>query len=182
MRALVILCLASIVAMAGCTSIPLATALSLSSMSPRSLAQLDPAQLLVRVSVPVGFELNVAATRLDLQLKASGTSKAAAMGLTEVAVSHAVRSGGLFNRDVPVSTYLLRLTPEGSRQLQELQRFILANDAKQFEFVLHVPFATVPASAREAIFWADLKRSQSEPFKPLVDGTTIKFTIEQDGG
>ncbi|MEA9579493.1 hypothetical protein VC218_11405 [Xanthomonas nasturtii] len=182
MRALVVLCLASIVVLTGCTSIPLAAVLSFSSLSPHSLAQLDPAHVLVRVSVPVGFELNISATRLDLQLKASGTSKAAAMGLTAVAVSRTERSGGLFSPDVPVSTYLLRLTPEGCRQLHELQHFILASNATQFEFVLRVPFATVPDSAREATFWAELKLSQAEPFKPLIDGAKIKFTTEQDGG
>ncbi|WP_104611791.1 hypothetical protein [Xanthomonas pisi] len=178
MRTFVGLCLASIIALAGCTSIPLTTALSLSSMGPRSLAQLDPAQVLVRISLPVGFELNVPATRLELQLKASGTNKTAAMGLTAVTVSRSAHPGGLFSPDVPVLTHPLRLTPEGCRQLRELQRFILATDPKQFEFVVHVPFAIVPASAREATFWADLKLSQTEPFKPLIDGAKIRFTTE----
>lgn len=111
MRAFFGLCLASIIALAGCTSIPLATALSLSSMIPRSLAELDPAQVLVRISLPVGFELNVPATRLDLQLKAPGTSKTAAVDLIAVTVSRSVRPGGLLSPDVPVLTYLLRLTP-----------------------------------------------------------------------
>jgi hypothetical protein len=68
-----------------------------------------------------------------------------------------------------MSTYLLRLIPEGSRQLQDVQGFILGSNPNQFEFRLNAPFATVPPSAREVTFWADLKLSQSEAFKPLVD-------------
>ncbi|MEN1973470.1 hypothetical protein WCE34_14265, partial [Luteimonas sp. MJ204] len=43
----------------GCASIPFSTALSLSSMSPRALAQIDPAQVRVKISVPIDFEIDV---------------------------------------------------------------------------------------------------------------------------
>jgi hypothetical protein len=150
-------------------------------MSPRTLAQLDAAQVMVRVSVPVGFELNVASTRLNLQLKGQNGAKTAAMGLTATSVSRTVRSGGLFGSDVPVSTYLLRLTPEGARQLQEAQHFILASQPNHFEFGLNAPFATVPPAAREVTFWADLKLSQSEAFRPLINGAKIQFTAAKAG-
>lgn len=175
MRVLAGIVLAVMVALSGCASIPLSTALSLSSLSPGSLAQVDPAQVRVKLSVPVGFELNIAATRLNLSLSASSGSRSTSMGLSLLSVTRESRPGGLFTADVPVSTYSLALSADGVRKLREMQSFMLHAEPKKFEFGVEAPFAEVPPSAREVTFWADLKLSLRDPFMPLINGARISF-------
>jgi hypothetical protein len=173
---LVIALLATVVVLCGgCASIPLSTALSLSSLSPRTLAQIDPAQVRVRFSVPTDYEINIPESRLNLALTPSSGTRSGAMKLSLLGVTKESRPGGLFKADIPVSTYLLALSPEGSRQLQELQRRILANDPTGYEFSVSAPFSKVPANPVEVTFWADLKLSPTEPFMPLIDGAKIRF-------
>mgnify|MGYP006889692377 FL=1 len=161
--------------LAGCASIPLSTALSLSSMSLSNLAQLDPSQVRVRLSVPVGFEIDVPASRLNLTLSSPAKSRTADMELSLLAVTQESRSGGLFRSDVAVSTYSLALSSAGVQQLRELQEFMLAGAPESFEFGVQAPFATVPPQAQGVTFWADLKLSANEPFRPLINGAKLRF-------
>ena len=160
---------------AGCASIPLSTALSLSSISPRTLAQIDPGQVRVRLSVPTDYEINIPKSRLNLALTTPTGTSTGEMKLSLLGVTKESRSGGLFKADIPVSTYLLMLSPDGSRQLQELQRRILTNDPTGYEFSVNAPFSKVPANPIEVTFWADLKLSPKDPFMPLIDGAKIRF-------
>lgn len=175
MRVLAGMLLAASLALAGCASIPLSTAVSLSSLSPRKLAQTDPAQVRVRLSVPEGYEVNVPAARLKLRLEGASGVKFASMGLSLLGTARETRSGGLFRSDVPVATYVLALNPDGVRELKELQRFVLDGDPSKFLFGVEAPFAKVPPQAREVTFWADLKLSLADPFRPLIDGARIRF-------
>lgn len=159
----------------GCASIPLSTALSLSSMSPRDLAQIDPSHVRVRISVPEGFEINVSDSHLGLSLASPSGTRSAAMTLSLLGVTKESRPGGLFEADIPVSTYLLALSPDGARQLQALQRQVLEEDPTGFEFSVSAPFSNVPANPSEVTLWADLKLSPTEPFMRLINGAKIRF-------
>ena len=176
MRVLANLVLAILVAVAGgCASIPLSTALSLSSLSPRALAQIDPTQVRVKISVPADFKIDVPESHLGLSLtNASGTSTAA-MKLSLIGIAQESRSGGLFKADIPVSTYLLALSSDGAHQLQLLQRQVLEQDPTGFEFSVGAPFSEVPTNPTEVTLWADIKLSTTEPFMRLINGTKIKF-------
>ncbi|MGN0861763.1 MAG: hypothetical protein ACI4N1_00395 [Stenotrophomonas koreensis] len=68
MRAVAVGLLLATLGMAGCASIPLSTALRLSSISPATLAQVDPSQMRVRIALPKGVELDVASARLNLEV------------------------------------------------------------------------------------------------------------------
>jgi hypothetical protein len=159
----------------GCASIPFSTALSVSSMSPRALAQIDPAQVRVKISVPIDFEIDVPESHLSLSLTTSSGTRAAAMKLTLLGVTKESRSGGLFKAEVPVSTYLLALSQDGARQLQLLQRQVLVQDPTGFEFSVGAPFSKVPTNPSEVTLWADVKLSATEPFMRLINGARIKF-------
>ncbi len=175
MRNFVALVFAALLLCAGCASIPLSTALSLSSLSPRDLAQVDPTQVRVRLSVPAGYDLNISAARLTLSLSGPAGARSAAMGLVPLQVGPGTRSGGVFSSDIRVLTYLLALSPRGAHELAALQKFVLANNPKSFTFSVNVPFAKLPAHAREVTFWADLRLRQGEPFMRLIDGAKIRF-------
>lgn len=68
------------------------------------------------------------------------------------------------------------------RQLKELQRFVLAGDPSTFLFGVQAPFAKMPTQAREVTFWADVKFSLAEPYKPLIDGARLRFEDAPPGG
>lgn len=144
-------------------------------MAPQDIAQIDANQVQVRVSLPVGFTLDVPKTRLNLKLSGPGGSRAAEMTLLPVSVARGIRSGGIFSPDTVVNTHTLRLAPEGARQLKAAQQFIMSNRPREFHFGIEVPFATVPKQAKEVVFWADLKLSNQDSFQPLVDGARIRF-------
>ena len=181
MRNFVALVLAALLPCAGCASIPLSTALSLSSLSPRYLAQMDPTQVRVKLSVPEGYELNIPAARLTLSFSSPSSARSAAMELVPLQVGPGTRSGGVFSSDIPVSTYMLALSPRGAHELAALQAFVLSNNPKSFTFSVNAPFAKVPAQAREVKFWADLRLQQSDPFMRLIDGAKIRFEQARAG-
>lgn len=144
-------------------------------MSPQTLAQIDPAQVRVKLSVPAGFALDVAASRLTLKLAGPAGTRTGAMALALLNVTHGVRSGGWFGHDVPVTTYRLALNRAGVEQFRELQQFLLTSHPETFEFSVKAPFAETPRDVTSVEFWADLKLRRDEPFLPLVDGARIKF-------
>ena len=176
MRALAGIILATSALLGGCASIPFSTAVRLSSLNLQTLAQIDPTQVRVRLSVPAGYELDIPASKLKLSLASrSYGSRSGSMALTLLQTTRDIRPGGLFGSDTTVSTYLLSLSPEGGRQLHELQQFVLSGQPEQFAFSVHAPFTKIPPTAIEVVFWADLKLSLGEPFMPLIDGAKIRF-------
>ena len=175
------LILTAIFAIYGCASIPLSTALRLSSLSPNALAQIDPAQVRVKVSVPLGYEINVHTTRLTLALTGPSGSRSAVMSLAVLGVANGERSRGLFRSSVHVSTYMLVLDPEGVQKLRELEHFALSGNAKSFEFSLQAFIAKMPFGAQEVTLWAALRLHADTPFISLIDGATLKFGSTKSG-
>ena len=176
MRSLFAVLFASTLVLAGCASIPLSTAMRLSSLKPRTLAQLDPADVRVRVSLPNGFELNVPKSRLTVSLAATnGPSRKSQLGLSLLQTVRDTRSPGWFSADVPVSTYVLALSPEGVREMRAMQQFALAGNPNKFELGINVPLAKSPENPRDLTFWADVKLRRDESWMRLIDGATLKF-------
>lgn len=175
MRSLVGAFLIASLWLGGCASIPLSTALSLSSLSPQSLAQTDPAQVRVKLSVPVGYELDISAVLLKLSLSGQSQSRSSAMSLTLLDTNRELRSGGWFSPDVPVLTYVLALSPEGVQTLRELQGFVISDQPNHFKLSVNTPFTKMPEDPKVVTFWADLKLSLDDPFMPLIDGAEMRF-------
>lgn len=61
-----------LVLLCACASIPLSTALRLSSLDERALVQLEPAAIRIKVALPRGNTLNPEETRLVLRLQPDG--------------------------------------------------------------------------------------------------------------
>lgn len=161
--------------LAGCASIPLSTALSLSSLTPQDLAQIDPAALRVRLSVPQGFELDVPATRLSLSLSGPESEHSEEMGLALLGTLDESRDGGWFGAEILVTTYLLALDDAGADRLRRLQLTVLTSDRRTSRFSVSSPFSRVPPEADEVSFWADLRLAHDLPFMTLFDGARIRF-------
>lgn len=163
----------------GCASIPLSTALRLSSLEPRSLAQVDPSQVRVKLSVSTGYEVNISKSRLKLSFTPSDTiARTADMPVALLKETTDERPGGLFSPDVQVTTYELALAPEGMRQLRALQQSLLISGQGKFKFSVSAPFSKTPPKPKNVTFWADLKLSAEEAYMPLISGAELQFKNE----
>jgi len=163
-------------ALGGCASIPLSTAIRLSHLDAQSLAAVNPSGVEVKVSVPKGYTINVAKSQLTLSVTvSSGSSRTVQMHLQQLKLTHGTRGGGWFRAPVPVTTYWLELSKKGVNELQQVQRFVRLQDPKTFKFGVSAPFATCPPHPKHVKFWADLRLAQGKPFMTLVNGYTLTF-------
>ncbi len=169
-----------LLALSACASIPLSTALRLSTLDEKTLHQLDPAGVGVRVSVPRGNVVDVSGTRLKLELHPQGEPALVAdMQLRLLGTAEGKRSTGLFSADVPVTTYERVLTPDGVRQLRELQAQMLkAAGPVKFNFSVDISFSKFAPGIQEMTFWSDLKLRSTDAYMPLIDGAKLKFTFK----
>lgn len=168
---------ACLLVLSACASIPLSTALRLSTLDEKTLHQLDPAGVGVRLSVPRGNVVDVPGTRLKLELQPQGEPALVAdMQLRLLGTTEEKRSTGLFSADVPVTTYELALTQDGARQLREFQAQMLkGTDPVKFSFSVNTAFSAFAPDIQEMTFWSDLKLRSNDAYMPLIDGAKVKF-------
>ncbi len=163
-------------ALGACASIPLMTAMRLSTLQEKDVLQMDPADVRVRVALPRGNELDVAQTRLSLRVESDGQpAQRADMTLRLLARTDEVRSRGLFHADLPVTVHEMALAPEGAAQLRALQKKMLAMRGGKFVFGYDTRFDTPQPDMKEMPFWVDLKLRAGDAYLPLFDAATMKF-------
>lgn len=168
------LCL--LVLLAGCASMPLSTVMRLSHLDEKTLLQLDPAQVRVRVAIPEGFALDVEQTKLTFVVANAGKDRQErSFGMKLLSTQAAQRNGGLFEGKVPVRSYEMMLNAEGIAQMRELQQLMQRQTFKDFSFSVNTPLAKVPPNARSIRFWTDLRFSQADSYMTLLDGAEIRF-------
>lgn len=175
MRAVAVGLLLACFGMAGCASIPLSTAVRLSSMSPATLAQVDPSQVRVRIALPQGVELDVASARLNLEDSTDGRSQHEALPLVLISTTKETRSPGLLRGDMPVVVYQLRLDETGQQSLRRLRQELIRAGKKTIAMSVDAPFSGLPNGTREVTFWVDTKLSLADAWLPLIDGATVKI-------
>lgn len=174
-RTFILLCL---LLLSACASIPLSTALRLSSLDERALVQLDPAGIRVKVAIPRGNILNPEATRLTLQLQPEGqAARVATMPLRLMGSTQGERSPGVLSRNIAVTTYELALTAEGASQLRSLQREVLNSraDRGKVELSVNTSFSEFAPGTKEMLFWVDVKLRSNDAYLTLFDAAKLKF-------
>lgn len=177
MRVLRFLTGLALVLLAGCASIPLTTALRLSSMNERTLFELDPAQIRVRVAVENGFEVDAENTRLTLTItNGAGTKDTRSYRLNLLQKATGSRPGGIFHSDYAVVTYELALTSESVADLRALQKLMAFTKNLNVDLNVSADLSTMPDNAKSVRFWIDLKLRQSESYMVLFDGAQINLT------
>ena len=178
-RGCLLLCL---VLLCACASIPLSTALRLSSLDERALVQLEPADIRVKVAVPHGNTLSPEETRLALRLQPEGkAARVATMPLRLVGSSQGERSSGFFSPAVAVTTYDMALSTEGAAQLRELQRDVmhLRSESGKVELSVNTSFSKIAEGTKEMRFWVDIKLRSNDAYLTLFDGAQIKFKMAE---
>ena len=178
-RRMRVLCLlvVSALLLAGCASMPLTTALRLSLMNERTLFELDPQQIRVRVAVEDGFEIDAANTQLTLTINnQAGTNDTHSYHLRLLQKSTGSRPGGIFHSDYAVATYELELTPESVVDLRALQKTVASTKNLNANLNVNAELLTIPNEAKSVRFWIDLKLRQAESYMVLFDGAQMNLT------
>lgn len=167
-----------ILMLAACASVPLSTAMRLSSMSDEDVARIDPSQVRVRLSVPAGFEMDVARTRLELSTQDEQVPRSAVVHLVELHKQQETRPGGLFSKDVAVLTYELGVSPEGVQQIRVYQQKVAIMRGMKFHLNVAGELAVAPAGVDDLTIWIDIKPGAAERYLPLFDGAHLRINEE----
>ncbi len=178
-RACLLLCL---VLLCACASIPLSTALRLSSLDERALVQLEPADIRIKVAVPRGNALKPEETRLVLQLQPDGGAvQVATMPARLLGSSKGERRAGFLSPAVAVTTYELALSTEGAAQLRELQRDVmrLRSESGKVDISVNTSFSKIAEGTKEMRFWVDIKLRSNDAYMTLFDGAEVKFKMAE---
>lgn len=178
MRNAVTLCFLLI--LAGCASIPLKTMATFSQFNEQTLAQLDPAQIRVRVSLRNDFDLKPNSTQLELNLQPDNVNRSTQVTLSLKPLNRIEeqRSKGIFSSKVDVVTYQFAVDQAGAEALKQAQKqFIQANHKAEFSFSVGTGFIPKDDAnvVDEILLWVDVKLFENDDYVPLFDAATLKL-------
>ena len=166
-----------------CSAVPVSTMLRFAGFGTEDFARLDLAQLRVRISVPDGFEVDASKAQLTLKVaRPDGSSRDIAMRLELLERGRMPRSTGLFSPARPMPTQTLRLTPDSVAQLGSIRQDLARRErGGGVTFGVQFGFSKVPAGARSAQFWVDLKLTEQQGWVALFEDATLQFGARPKG-
>ena len=157
----------------GCSSMPLSTLGRGASFNESTFAYVDARALRVKVSLPEGFALDAAGSRLVAVARSPEGTKRAELALDPLATGTGKRGGGLWSKEVAVTIFEMDLTEGSVRALRELQREVASGKVKDVALEAKVKLGAAPEGATSARIWVDLLMSPMEGYFPLIDGGTL---------
>jgi hypothetical protein len=165
--------LAVVASLAACASMPLSTLARMSRLDAATLATLDGADLRVRVSLPEGYVLDAAGSRLALRLSGGGVTRESAFAMQQESTASRHVSRGLLGGTAAVTAYELRLTPASRRELAMVQQSIRDRPVSDVDVDVRVALSTAPKDATATTVWVDIALSPQEGYFPLVEAGTL---------
>lgn len=172
---------------ASCASIPLSTMAKMAMFDEQDFANLDPADIRVRVMTLDPLRLRQDSLKLQIDVKDKQTKqpiKDLPQGEFKLqVVSHEPHTieGGLFSSDVSGERYVLAMSKDQYEVFRAYQAFAVKKDnhtkfhgqfGVSFDFEKLQPPDEMPSESR---LWVDLKLTHDEPFMTLMDGATLTF-------
>lgn len=181
MPVIVVLCF--LLSLSGCASIPFATMAKLSQFDGQSIAQLDPEQMLVKVSVGNSYSLKPNSTRLQLsfQPEQQNSKTEAALSLKQLSKAQEKRSVGFFSPDLDVMTYEFAVDQAGAETLKQMQQqFIKAGHKGAVSFTVETSFDHKDNAEikKDILLWVDLRVFEKEDYISLIDAAALKVESE----
>lgn len=148
--------LAACLVVASCASVPFSTLMRMSSFSEEKFVGLRPDDIGVRIRLPEGFSLDVANSRLAI----------------EVASNAGVHTGTF---ELEQTEYELRLTAQSKERFRQLQAFVARAKVEDIAIRVMPKLASRPAGASSVAVWIDLRLTREEGYFALVDGASISL-------
>ena len=103
--------LAFVLLLSSCASVPMSTVATLSQLDEHDLATLDSSALRVKVSLPNGFILDAANSRLTMKLVSSGKLRRDVFDLTVESQEPRTIALGFLAGTEHTTAYVLKLSP-----------------------------------------------------------------------
>jgi hypothetical protein len=167
-------CLAALfLFLAACTSIPVSTLARFARFDERDFAALDPAQIRLRVSLPVGYELDAGASSLHVELVASGKPYRAEFAVEQESSARRIVPGGWLGAPQATTAYGLRLTPGSLREFRALQKTVGPVETRDLKIDVRANLASAPQGATSVQVWIDILLAKDEGYITLIDAGTI---------
>lgn len=163
------------VALGACTSIPLSTAMKLSTRKETDFASLDPREIRVRVAVPKGYTWDAEGAQLEAEVDAGARTWSKAFGLSQISQETGVRRSGLFDEGAEVSVTTLRLADRSISSFRELQNLIGGRKADRIRLGVKLAMLTAPSEARSVRVWIEAMVSPQEGYFTLIDGAIVRL-------
>lgn len=176
-----LLCL--LLAVAGCTSVPLATMAKLSTFDWQDFNALSADEIQVKITVPQGFELNIEHSWLGFELSSQHSEHQGRFNLQQVSTAASTMDKGFFADDQEVSVYTLQLHPDSHGDFSALQGYLGQHRAKNVAIRVVPKLQSFPATKRFVTVWIDVQLSQQDGFFTLVDGAELalsRLKVSQD--
>jgi len=150
--------------LASCASVPLSTLMRMSSFSEEKFAGLRPDDIGIKVRLPEGFALDVAHSRLAIEVASNAGTHTAAFDLEQTGLQS--RAGG---------EYELQLTAEARDRFRQLQAFVAKAQVEDIAIRVMPKLASKPERASSVAVWIDLRLAQEDGYFALVDGASISL-------
>ena len=166
----------ALLAIAGCTSIPLATMWKLRDFTVESFFAKDPAQLRVAVQVDKTMRRGPDSPKIDIRVKAASTKPICyAFALDPVDAS--AKSELILERPAPDRRwYVFALSPEGIDAFRKAQRELKIKQQEQTEIALNITLAKVLEPATDGAPFPlriDLALDRVDGYFTLIRETTV---------
>ncbi len=162
---------------AACGSVPMSTMVRGAVFNEENLSFVDARALRVKVSLPKGYALDVARTRLLADINSTTGQRKLEFTLDSIATTEGKRGGGMMSKEVDVTTVEMDLPDESVKALRELQHLVVEKKVKDVALRVNVTLSQAPPDATSVKVWIEMMLSGIEDYFPLIDGATIPLNV-----
>jgi hypothetical protein len=161
--------------LSGCASVPLSTALRMSSFSEEKFVGLRAEDIGIKIRFPRGFALDVANSRLAIEVASDAGVHDAAFDLEQTDLQSVQLPMGFFSSPQPGVEYGLRLSAVSKQKFRDLQAFVARAQVEDIAIRVMPKLASKPDGAKDVVVWIDLRLKQEEGYFALVKGASISL-------
>ena len=171
--ALTVLALSAI--LASCASVPLSTVMRMAPFSEEKFIGLRPDDIGIRIRFSDGFELDVANSRLAIEVASSAGVHDAQFDLEQTGMQPVRLSSGLFSRPQPGVEYDLQLSSGSKTRFHDLQAFVARAKVQDIGVRVMPKLASKPDGATSVLVWIDLRLTREQGYFALLEAASISL-------
>jgi len=172
-----------LLALAGCTTIPLSTMWKMHSFGAEDFARIKPEELRVKMLLPQGFELDFVKDKphLDFKIETAHGASVGKIELAKVSQQQITKTSGLFNPTTTTQTeYELKLTDESLPAFNLLQKIARGQEKGRSTTInIGFNFAKTPKGNPDLTVTVSLLLFPQDGYFVLLDNAQLKQVPEE---
>lgn len=161
----------------GCANIPVATLFELSSFDENAFVALKPEDIRTKIQLDAPVEVNVAETRLSLQLETNKGERQFTYPLILVAETKLAEEETWFSSMPARTQYELALAPDGIKAFNAVQASIQLEKPTNFAFGVNAKLKEHSMINSEVVLTILLKLTTEKDYLTLIDRATFEVTL-----